>query len=236
MTTPQAGAGEPAHDADGAAAAASDDPEAPPSEPGRIAGRVADVLDEALDAARAVVRRWEERPGPRGRRLWWSARRPLADLYADHPEARSATPREAGVQTIDVDRIAGPAAGTAARRGSDFLPIRQLRTQNWAARWLRIRQASDRLTVLPPIDVVKYDDRYWVVDGHNRVAAALYGGQIEIDANVTELVPPGEVASEQAARLAPVLTGSRAVRTAGRGRRVGDLSHEDRVDESPESS
>jgi hypothetical protein len=237
MTTRKAGSGGPARDAEPADAEAMPvERETPPSRPGGFAGRVADILEDAVDAARAVVRRWEERPGPRARRLRWSARRPLADLYADHPEARSATPREAGVQTIDVDRIAGTAAGTAARRGADFLPIRQLRTRNWTGRWQRIRQASDRLTVLPPIDVLKYDDRYWVVDGHNRVAAALYGGQIQIDANVTELVPPGEVASEQATRLAPVLTGSQAVRTAGRGRRVGNLSHEDLVDEAPESS
>jgi hypothetical protein len=235
--TPKGGSGEPARDADPAGPEAVPvDSGGPPSEPGGFSGRVADVLDEALDAARAVVRRWAERPGPRARRLRWSARQPLPDLYTVHPEARLATPREAGVQTIDVDRIAGTAAGTAARRGADFLPIRELRTRNWTARWQRIRQASDRLTVLPPIDVLKYDDRYWVVDGHNRVAAALYGGQIQIDANVTELVPPGEVASEQATRLAPVLTGSQAVRTAGRGRRVGNLSHEDLVDEAPESS
>jgi len=231
MTTPRAGSGEPGpHDA------APVERETPASESGGLAGRVADVLDDAVDAARAVVRRWEDMPGPRARRLRWSARRPLADLYAVHPEARSATPREAGVQTIDVDRIAGTAAGTAARRGADFLPIRQLRTRNWTGRWQRIRQASDRLTVLPPIDVVKYDDRYWVLDGHNRVAAALYGGQIQIDANVTELVPPGHAASEQATTLATVLTGSQALRTAGRGRRVGNLSHEDLVDEPPESS
>jgi hypothetical protein len=66
------------------------------------------------------------------------------------------------------------------------------------------------------------------------VASALYGGQLQIDANVTEMIPPGGRPSERPATLAPVLTGSQALRTAGRGERVGQLSHEDLVDERPE--
>ena len=128
----------------------------------------------------------------------------------------------------------GTAAGTAVPRGGDFLPVRKFRTRNFQARWQRLRQAIDRLTVLPPIDVLKYGDAYWVIDGHNRVAAALYAGQLEIDANVTELIPPGQRPSERPATLAAVLTGSQALRTAGRGRRVGALSHEDLVDEPPD--
>ena len=66
------------------------------------------------------------------------------------------------------------------------------------------------------------------------MAAAKYGGQVQIDANVVDLVPPGEVSTERPDTLAPVLTGSRALRTAGAGRRVGDLTHEDRIDEAPD--
>jgi hypothetical protein len=212
-------------------ATAPPDTAAAPSDSTGIVGRVADAVE---DAARAAVRRWEERPGARVRRVRRAGRRPLPVLREVHPEERAAAPRELGVQTIDVDRIAGTAAGTAVLRGGDFLPVRQFRSKNWNARWQRLRQASDRLTVLPPIDVLKYGDDYWVVDGHNRVASALYGGQLQIDANVTEMIPPGGRPSERPATLAPVLTGSQALRTAGRGERVGQLSHEDLVDERPE--
>ena len=88
----------------------------------------------------------------------------------------------------------------------------------WASRWSRIRAAVDRLEVLPPIDVVRFADRYWVVDGHNRTAAALYVGQAEIDAAVTELVAPGATVSEPPASVGPMLIGARAARAAGEGR------------------
>jgi hypothetical protein len=212
----------------------------------RVEGAVGDVVDKASDVvggaldgvlgvARAAADRWEERPGARVRRVRRRGREPLPYLYAVHPEARSANPREIGLETIDVDRIAGTAVGGVTQRGGDFLPLKPFRTTNWQGRWQRIREALDRLTVLPPIDLVRYADRYWVLDGHNRVAAALYAGQVGIDANVVELVPPGGSPSERPAHLAAVLTGSRAVRTAGAGRRVAPVADED-IDRSGSSS
>ena len=115
---------------------------------------------------------------------------PLPYLYEVHPEARLARPVQVGLRTIDVADIAGTAVG-GDQRGGDFLPLRPFRGQNWTGRWQRLRKAQDRLAILPPIDVVKYAGRYWVVDGHNRVALALYDGQVGIDANIVELVPPG---------------------------------------------
>ncbi len=97
----------------------------------------------------------------------------------------------------------GTAVGGGDQRGGDFLPLRPFRGRNWTARWQRLRQAQDRLAVLPPIDVVKYADRYWVVDGHNRVALALYGGQLEIDAERDRARP----ARRPANRADPVARG-----------------------------
>jgi hypothetical protein len=51
----------------------------------------------------------------------------------------------------------------------------------------------------------------------------LYTGQVGVDANVVELVPPGERASERSGSLAPVLTGSLAIRSAGEGHRSIEL-------------
>ena len=211
---------------------------------GDAADRVGDVVGGALNlavggavtAARSAAHHWEERPGARVRRVRRMGRHPLPYLYAVHPEARRASPRELGVKTIDVDQIEGTAVGGVTQRGGDFLPLKAFRSQNWQGRWQRILAGLDRLAILPPIDVVLSGGRYWVLDGHNRVAAARYAGQVGIDANVVELVQPNAQPSERPARLAPVLTGSRAVRTAGQGHKVGAIGDEDRIDESTESS
>jgi hypothetical protein len=180
----------------------------------------AGAVGGAVQAVQAAARRWDERPGARVRRLRRLSKTPLPYLYDRYPEARRAVPRELGVRPLDTDEILGTAVGGAIQRGSDFLPLKPFRSQNWMQRWQRIRNAMARLEILPPIDVVRYGDGHWVLDGHNRVAAAKYGGQVEIDADVVELVPPGGRPSERPASLAHVLTGTRALRAAGQGERV----------------
>ena len=201
-----------------------------------VVGVGVDVVGGAVGAARTAAHRWDERPGARVRRLRRLARQPVPYLYDLHPDARRANPRELGIKTLDVDLVAGTAVGGVTQRGSDFLPLKPFRSLNWQGRWQRIRAAIDRLAVLPPIDVVRYADRYWVLDGHNRVAAALYAGQVQIDANVVELVPPDGVPSERPGDLAAVLTESRALRNAGEGRAGGTFRDDASIDPSAESS
>jgi hypothetical protein len=75
-----------------------------------------------------------------------------------------------------------------------------------------LRRAHDALVDLPPIDVVKYDGCYWVIDGHNRVGLALYAGQVGIDASVVELVPPGGQRTEALGSLASEVEATRELR------------------------
>ena len=179
-----------------------------------VVDKVTSAVEAAVDAAAA---RWAERPGARVRRLRSRARTPLRSLFDEFPEARRASPRERGVRPVPVDGIVGTAVGGGSQRGSDFLPLKPFRSANWAARWQRIRAAVDGLATLPPVDVYRYREGYWVLDGHNRVAAALYAGQVEIDANVIELIPPGGVRVEERGPLAASLAGSRSLRVAGTG-------------------
>lgn len=193
-----------------------------------VAAAAEPIVDRVGQAIDDVERSWSERPGARVRRVRRMGRHPLAYLYDEHPEARLARPVQVGTRTIDVDGVAGTAVGGGDQRGGDFLPLRRFRGSNWSTRWQRLRKAQDRLAVLPPIDIVKYADRYWVVDGHNRVALALYGGQLEIDSNVTELVPPGGQRTEPILSLAASAADSRSVRTAGAGHRPSDeLSYDE---------
>jgi hypothetical protein len=177
------------------------------------AGRaVARPVGGTISAARAVIDRAGQALTPSGttrvRRLRRLARKPLPLLYDVHPEARRALPHPLGLRTIPVAEIAGSAV-EPPQRGGDFLPLLGMRTRDWAARWRRLGRANERLAYLPPIEVVRFGDRYWVMDGHNRVALALYGDQPEIDANVVDLHLPGDQ-PEHAGALAPLLEEARA--------------------------
>ncbi len=189
------------------------------------------IVDRVSQALEEAGRTWNERPGARVRRVRRMGQRPLAYLMEEHPEARAARPVQVGLRTVDVDRIAGTAVGGGDQRGGDFLPLKPFRGANWLGRWQRLRAAHERLVDLPPIDVVKYDDRYWVVDGHNRVALALYAGQVGIDADVVELVPPGGRRTEPILSLAPSAADSLSLRTAGSGHQPsGSLTYDEGVE------
>jgi hypothetical protein len=199
-----------------------------------VSGARDPIADRVSQARTDVERTWNDGVLSRARRIRRHASTPLPFLYDVHPEARTARPVEVGLRTIDVSDIAGTAVGGGAQRGGDFLPLKPFRNANWVARWQRLRKAQDGMAVLPPIDVEKFGDRYWVVDGHNRVALALYSGQVAIDANVVELVPMGGRRTEPIGTLAASAAASRAVRTAGTGRRPSHtLADEDSVSIEP---
>jgi hypothetical protein len=202
-----------------------------------VAAAAEPLVERIGEAVEGVERSIGERPGMRVRRIRRRAATPLPYLNDVHPDVRLARPMQVGLRTIPVDEIAGTAVGGGDQRGGDFLPLKSFRGRNWASRWARLNRAQNDLAILPPIEVVKHAGRYWVIDGHNRVASALYNGQPEIDATIVELVPPGERRTEPVLDLAPTLSGSRTLRTRGAGRPAsGALGHEDRVGPNREES
>lgn len=163
----------------------------------------------------------------RARALRAQSRIPLPSLQELHPEASRLPVRSLGVQEVSVADIVGTAVAGPDQRGSDFRPLPAFRGSDWRARWLRIRTAVARMEPLPPVDLQKYDDRFWVVDGHNRVAAALYEGQLVVDAVVQELVPPGAPSLSERPSMASEMAEGTAIRTAATGVHA---SHELRSD------
>jgi hypothetical protein len=86
-----------------------------------------------------------------------------------------------GIRPIRVDAI----VGTLGREGDfdrDFLPKRPQVEQ----RWRNVDQAFPEGD-FPPITVYELDGRYFVVDGHHRVAVARRRGVEYIDAEITRL-------------------------------------------------
>jgi hypothetical protein len=127
--------------------------------------------------------------------------------------------REVGIVEVPVENIRGTAQ-EVGDRGGDFLPLKPFRGDNWRARWQRILSATNQLKQLPPVDLIRTGDEYWVVDGHNRVAAALYSGQLTLDANVMDLRLPGSPRTPgPTAPIAPYLAEEMLeLRAAGQGR------------------
>jgi len=145
------------------------------------------------------------------------SREPLPSLFDRHPDALAGSRHPRGVHPVPIEAIVGTARHPT-QNTVDFLPLPQLRGANWEGRWQRILAAMNRLAVLPPVELLQVGDAYWVVDGHNRIAAALRTGAAAVDADVTELVVPGVAAEGHFAGAATSLLGSEELRQAGEGR------------------
>lgn len=180
-----------------------------------VALSIAEAAGPVIQGARRLI--GERPPGARVRAVRRMAREPLANLWEVHPEARRASIRELGLQDVPTEKIVGTAVEGPAQRGGDFLPLRDRRSDDWRSRWQRILRGIEGMATLPPVELIKFGDEYWVVDGHNRVAAALYTGQVELDAIVQKLRLPG-MPSGPPILIAPVLEGSLDLRNAGAGR------------------
>ena len=182
-----------------------------------LAGRVVSRLAIFLILGAFAGRVWGAIARSRGGVQRAVSRAVLPSLYDVHPDAARAPRRPIGVMPVVLDDIVGtmrrPSQNTA-----DFLPLPRLRGENWRARWQRITRAMDRLAVLPPVELVRVGDEYYVADGHNRVAAARRLGAAEIDADVTQLVLPGMTSRIGPQLDAGTLIGSESVRAAGEGR------------------
>lgn len=93
-----------------------------------------------------------------------------------------------GTRSVRVKRIVG-SAGKATKVGPDFLPLgKGPASGNYRA--IRNKMAAGE--VLPPITLYQLGNRYFVVDGHTRVAAARSLGIEYLDADVTEALPRKE--------------------------------------------
>lgn len=87
-----------------------------------------------------------------------------------------------GLQEIPLDKIAG-SVGRYRDFTRNFLP----RSGNMQERWSRVYAQANSMTGLPPIEVYKVGDVYFVRDGNHRVSVARQIGAETIEAHVTEL-------------------------------------------------
>jgi hypothetical protein len=94
-----------------------------------------------------------------------------------------------GVRQVCVDRIVG-SVGRSREFDRNFNPL----TDSTRERWARVNQAFLHDVVLPPVELQKVGDSYFVKDGHHRVSVAKYHGIAYIDAEVSEYLFADEAA------------------------------------------
>ncbi|MFW6063688.1 MAG: universal stress protein [Chloroflexota bacterium] len=87
-----------------------------------------------------------------------------------------------GLQMIPLDAIVG-SVGRYTDFTRSFLP----RRKNAQERWARVRATFERLEDIPPIQVYRLGESYFVLDGNHRVSVARVLGASEIPAYVTEI-------------------------------------------------
>jgi hypothetical protein len=87
-----------------------------------------------------------------------------------------------GLQDVPLNQIAG-SVGRYREFNDRFLP----RRNNMQERWSRVYAQATGMTGLPPIELYKVGDVYFVRDGNHRVSVAREMGATHIQAHVTEL-------------------------------------------------
>lgn len=96
-----------------------------------------------------------------------------------------------GLREVEIDQIIG-----SLNRYQDFDESFLPRQTFTRSRWQEIDKALLRGEYLPPVDLYKIGDYYFVIDGNHRVSVAREKGQKYIDAHVRELKLPFEISGE----------------------------------------
>ena len=90
-----------------------------------------------------------------------------------------------GLQDIEIEKIRG-SVGRYRNFTSTFLP----KSGKMKERWSRVYASVNSMQGVPPIEVYKVGDVYFVRDGNHRVSVARHIGASTIEAHVTELHSP----------------------------------------------
>ncbi|MFZ0088867.1 MAG: hypothetical protein WAL63_05150 [Solirubrobacteraceae bacterium] len=91
--------------------------------------------------------------------------------------------RAAGTHVVPLDAIVG-----TVDRGQDFDRRFRPTSARVRSRWEHIAAVMRRGDALPPVDLRRIGELYFVSDGHHRVSVARALGHTDIDARVTEVV------------------------------------------------
>ena len=119
-------------------------------------------------------------------------RRPnkLHDFNAVREHLPVSGQHEGGLQLVPMEKIVG-----SVGRTSDFDREFRPRNEHTRDRWKRVARIIHEGGALPPIELLKVGEFYFVVDGNHRVSVMREQGQLEVEAHVTEVETPLDIDS-----------------------------------------
>lgn len=117
------------------------------------------------------------------------SRNTIESFQEQQNATRATEPLDLGVRTVEVKKIVG-----SVNRWQDFDSKFRFKLKSKLAleRYENIVKAMEQGVILPPVVLYKIRDKYYVLDGNHRVAAAKQIGQTYIDAKITEFIPAGD--------------------------------------------
>lgn len=104
----------------------------------------------------------------------------LLDLESSSRSGDFGNRFDAGFENVQIDKIRG-----SVDRSDDFDNDFNPRRSGLKQRWVKVYSARINDVELPPVELIKLCDSYFVVDGHHRVSVARAMGGKYIDAHVT---------------------------------------------------
>jgi hypothetical protein len=114
--------------------------------------------------------------------VWNKQPRTLMPLHSVQDAKAASNRTELGTQMVPISQILGSAN---AGRTYDFdINFRPLRSHS-KDRWISVAISHQQGKRLPPVQLTKVNDIYFVVDGHHRISVAKALGEQAIEANVT---------------------------------------------------
>lgn len=156
--------------------------------------------DWSLEAIRAAVHLYDRARWRARLARWRSAltRRSsrLLNLSTVRATGQVCGSHYAGLCTVPIYEIRGSEC-RAEDFDARFYPL-QRRSQ---ARWVSIATAYQMGIPMPPVELIKVDDSYYVQDGHHRISVARALGQEYIEARVTVWDVSAQPASGQLAAV-----------------------------------
>jgi uncharacterized ParB-like nuclease family protein len=108
-----------------------------------------------------------------------------AKSFTEKQKAEEAVDRrDIGLGEVPLEKIVG-----SVGRYHDFDSQFRLKKEHESSKFKRIRETMQMNKVLPPVDLYKIKEEYYVLDGNHRVAASRELGRQTVDAHIVEYLP-----------------------------------------------